>query len=533
MKLNRCIRTDELEAMIVQMEEILGLELSVVSPEGDVLAGRLLTRAGVEEVPIQVGGAAAGFLRCRGPGERSATVKSAARFISTLVERDAESRRATRELMISLAQTWKELQFLYELGASLRVNMDLQQTCDLILDQLVRLMGVARASILLFGADGHLYIQAARGIPAEVVARTRIRVGEGIAGWVARTERPILVEDVRIPPPEMAGLVGKASEVKGRSFLSVPLHLSNAFEGGSSRGRLVGVLNLTDRRDDESFTESDLHLATAVGAQAAVAIENCLLAVKARQAEKVHEQLEVAGRLQAALVPDGDPAFEGLDVSGRREAASSLIGDYYDFFNPEPGTFEAVVAESSAHGVSAALLLSSVRASIRTLASLNLAPGAMAEHLNRLLCSELGGTGMFVSACFLRYERARSLLRYAGAGQGRQLLCLASGEIIRLSVGGMAAGVVAGTSYPESQCFLRPGDVLALFTDGLPEARSASGEEFGFDRLADLVSKNRHLPARQISRAVLAAVREFSEGAAEQDDRTLVVIKVRDSDEPA
>src|SRR5262249_29873644 len=156
-------------------------------------------------------------------------------------------------------------------------------------------------------------------------------------------------------------------ESKARSFLSVPLHLSSALEGGMGRGRLVGVLNLTDRRGDEPFTESDLHLATAVGAQAAVAIENCLLVHKARQADKIHEQLEVAGRLQSSLLSGSDPVFEGLDVSGRTEGASSLAGDYYDFFVQGPGTLEAVVAESSAQGVSAALLMSGMRASVRTL----------------------------------------------------------------------------------------------------------------------------------------------------------------------
>jgi phosphoserine phosphatase RsbU/P len=535
MKLTRCIRTDELEAMVEQMEQVLGLELSIVSPEGEILAGRLLARTSIEELPIQLAGTTAGFLRCRCPAGCGIVSKPAARFVAGLLEREAEARRSNRDLMASLAQTWKELQFLYELGASLRVTMDLQQTCDLILDQLVRLMDVTRASILLFGDDGCLYIQSARGIPDEVVSRIRIRVGEGIAGWVARHERPLLVEDVRFPPPEIASMIGKGPEIRGRSFLSVPLHLSGGFEGSNKTGlgRLVGVLNLTDRRCDEPFTNTDLHLVSTVGAQAAAAIENCILMRKALHADQIREQMEAAGRLQRALLPSCDPVFQGLDVSGRCEPASTVAGDHYDFFIGEPGVFQAVIAESSARGVSAAILMSAVRASIRTLLHLGVSPGPLAEHLNRFLCSELAGTGMFVTAFFMRFERSASTLRYAGTGQGRQLLCLASGETIRLSVGSMAAGVVAGAPYPESECRLRPGDVLALFTDGLTDARNTRGEEFGIERLTDLLSKNRHLAARQISRAVLSAVREFCQGTREQDDRTLVIVKVEEPGENA
>jgi phosphoserine phosphatase RsbU/P len=529
MKLTRWIRKEDLERTVQELEGIFRLELSVVGSEGDILAGRLLprSRAGIEEAPIAVNGVPAATLRCGGTSLEPGAVGRAAQFIAALLEREAATQRNTRDLLGSLAHTWKELHFLYEMSASLRVTMGLQETCELILEQLVKLMDVQRASILLFGEDGQLYIQAARGIPVEVVSRTRIRVGDGVAGWVAQHERPLLVEDVRVPPAELAELIGKQAITQSRSFLSVPLHTGVGVRGGDpAGGRLMGVLNLTDRRSDVPFTPEDLNLVSAVGAQAAIAIENALLAHRASFADKLDLEMEAASRLQQALLPRTGPVFEGLDVWAQGEPGASVARHYYDFLGGTAERFRAVLAEGSVGGISGALLMSTVRASVRALCSLELAPAEVASRLNRLLCDDLSGTGLFTTVFFLQYDTAGRQMRYASAGFGPQLVCRASGEIELLGGAGMAAGVVAEAAYDEPSLELQAGDVVALFTDALVHMSLPDGVPLGLDRLAELLAKHRHLPARQLARAVLTEAAELRRGAAAEALPTLVVLKV-------
>jgi len=239
-------------------------------------------------------------------------------------------------------------------------------------------------------------------------------------------------------------------------------------------------------------------------------------------------ELESAGQVQRRLMKTGCSSMATLEYEGRCLPAGSVGGDYFDFLTPSPGRLGLAVGDVSGKGLSAALMMASLHASLRTLYAAG--PADMGEAL--LAVNDVFGRATsshhYASLFLGEYDDAEGVLRYINCGHVAPLLVRANGSIIRLESTSTVLGIFEDWSPSSCHVTLSPGDTLIAFSDGISEAAGDGPEEFGDRRLAQAALAHRHLPVPALVDALLAACCRFS-GFKQVDDMTLVVARVNGS----
>ena len=243
-----------------------------------------------------------------------------------------------------------------------------------------------------------------------------------------------------------------------------------------------------------------------------------------RERDALEREMNVAREVQRELLPRAAPRFEGLEVAGVCRPAIAVGGDYYDYLQHADGRPGLVIADISGKGVPAALLMASLQASVRSLFSTVADPGQHHARLNDALCRS-SSSARYATAFLADFDPATRRLTYSNAGH-LPALVIRGGQTLRCEEGGLPIGLFEGVTYATGALTLAPGDLLALFTDGVTEAPAPSGEEFGADRLAGLLRAHLDRPLDSALEAVLDALRGWSGPAAPHDDVTLVLARV-------
>lgn len=237
---------------------------------------------------------------------------------------------------------------------------------------------------------------------------------------------------------------------------------------------------------------------------------------------RVRDELEVARKLQSDLLPDVAPQIPGWDFAHSYRTANEVGGDYYDFQRLPDGRVALLMGDASGHGIAAGLLMAIANATLKTAIDLDPEPRAVAELLNSALC-RTGDRRAFMTLFFGLLEPTSGRLDYVCAGHPFPYLRRAGGEILELGSGTLPLGIRDRVELPRNQVMIEPGDLMVLFTDGLPEAvNGEAGEAFGFQRVRRLLTSIGS-PAAVHDRILLA----FDQHVGHEpltDDLTLVVI---------
>lgn len=240
--------------------------------------------------------------------------------------------------------------------------------------------------------------------------------------------------------------------------------------------------------------------------------------------------LNLAAEVQKGLLPRRAPRIPGLDVAGRSEPSELTGGDYFDYFepvDPERPVLSVAVGDISGHGVDAALLMTTARGFLRMRAGQPGSPGQIVTEMNRHLAGDLYGSGRFMTLFYLRLDAGEGKAAWVRAGHDPALIyCPVHDTFTALGAdAGLPLGVLRETRYVEESGDILPGQLIAIGTDGIWEARNAGGAMFGKERFKAVLRVHAGESAREIVDAVFDAVREYSGGAKLEDDVTLVVIK--------
>lgn len=277
------------------------------------------------------------------------------------------------------------------------------------------------------------------------------------------------------------------------------------------------ALSEENRRNLEAFAD-----------QVAIAVHNMQLLRRTDEAltRKV-EEITVAQQIQRAMLPRANPDVPGWEFAAVYEAARIVGGDFYDFYElpGKPARLGVVVADVADKGVPAALFMALSRTIMRTTALSGRGPGSALLRANELILKD-SASDLFLSAVYAAIEVKTGRMIYVNAGHNRPLWYRAAkGTVEELTARGVILGILEEITLEEQRIDLGPGDVLVLYTDGLTEALSKSGEEFGKERLMALLAGHAAGSAAQIQSAIMATYATFTGGAEVVDDVTCVVVK--------
>ena len=241
----------------------------------------------------------------------------------------------------------------------------------------------------------------------------------------------------------------------------------------------------------------------------------------------LENELELSQVVQRALLPQQVPSIAGYEIAAFSRPAQIVSGDYFDFLTFEDGTHGFVVGDVSGHGVSAGMLMTSLQTVFHTLTPETDSPVDVLKRINRLYIHNINFS-TFVTLFFARLDPQSRVLNYASAGHNPPLLYRRSTrEYTWLKPTGPAIGLVDDIRLLCNDVQLMEGDILLLYTDGIVEAVDPSGiEQFGYERLTDVVQQNGDLPSNELVQKLRQALNNFAQGNLLADDITLVAIRV-------
>jgi sigma-B regulation protein RsbU (phosphoserine phosphatase) len=384
-------------------------------------------------------------------------------------------------------------------------------------DVLGRIFGLLRR-VVHFDAGGIFLIHPKEGEIAQIVQtgydqsaidNLHLKIGQGLVGYAAKSGETIIVPDVTQDERYVN------ARPATRSTLVVPIQV---------RDHMLGVLNL-ESDSLTHFDPNDEWLVQSFADQVAIALDRAELYDQQIEVQRLNEQISVARSIQQSFLPQKPPLLEGYDIAGANFPSEEVGGDYFDFVPIVEGQWGIAIADVSGKGIPAALLMAGFRASLIAEIRNNYAIRTIFRKVNNVL-REMTSRDNFITGCYGVLDSRNRVFTFSNAGHNPPILLRASGEVERLAEGGPLIGVIQDAKYQERPIWLGNGDLLMLFTDGVTESMRADGEEFGEERLIDLMRSTRELPASEIVQRIHNEVSEFAGERKRLDDVTLIAVKM-------
>ena len=409
--------------------------------------------------------------------------------------------RQLEEMTAELLDRYEELTVLYELGASLASEFDVDRIAEIAVRRAAEATGAGKGIVALEREDG-LYAAALLGA-------VRLTPG-GLTEYVARTGRELLLHEDE-PGPD-----GVARDVADGAVLSVPL----APPGDASP---LGALTLATKTNGGRFSAGDAKLANAVASQLAAAVYRSRLVSSLRATEAVRRELEIAAGIQRTLLPSAPPAVEGAEIAALCMPAANVGGDYYDFVVDGEGRVSFVIADVAGHSIGSALMMAMARSILRRELAEGNDPASVLGATNGALFDDLVRSALFLTVFCARFDPATGLLEYANGGHNPPLVRRSSGGHVELDADGAAVGILRDVEFEPGALALDVGDTLLLYTDGVTEAIGPDGEQFGEERLRATFGDLR--PQELVDTLYSASRAHAGVGSAQGDDVTLVAVR--------
>jgi phosphoserine phosphatase RsbU/P len=406
-----------------------------------------------------------------------------------------------------------ELSTIVEATKRLNSTLDLSELLGIILQLTTRHTNAERGTVFLVDHEhNQIWSLIGMGLDQQEI---RLPIQRGIAGWVAEHGETVNLEDA-YADPRFESEVDLRLGFKTKSILCLPIR--------NKDGQTIGVLQLLNKKNG-AFTRADEAMLRAISDHVALALENAQLHRELLHKQRMERDLALARSIQMGLLPEGPPRLEGFDIAVSHRPSLEVGGDYYDFIALAPNTTLAVVADVEGKGVGSAMVMANLQATLHALVAHLHSLERLVESLNDMILTDTRGQKymtMFVGLL----DQTQRTLHYVNAGHVPPAVVRANGNVEYLREGGMVVGLFPSVQFERGQAKLEPGDVVVACTDGITEAANAADEEFGSQKLAELVAQQRALPAAEIVQSVLTEVDRFSKGGTHEDDKVLLILKV-------
>jgi serine phosphatase RsbU (regulator of sigma subunit) len=292
----------------------------------------------------------------------------------------------------------------------------------------------------------------------------------------------------------------------------------------SIKGELFGVLLLEEAGSARRFRERRLEIINGIAQQAALAIQSDRLQGEMVVRERLETEVQLAREIQRTFIPQSLPQLEGWELAGHWETARQVGGDFYDVIELPDHKLGLFIGDVADKGMPAALFMALTRTLVRAAVVETSSPAEALQRVNDLLIPDTS-QGMFVTAAYARLDLESGELTYANAGHNAPLWIRRNGQIERLTRTGIALGIIESERITERSIRLGAGDSILMYTDGITEAFSPSGDMFGESRLIEVILSDTGRDASPMLNSVLSEVKGFMDSLPLSDDMTMLVVK--------
>jgi sigma-B regulation protein RsbU (phosphoserine phosphatase) len=427
-------------------------------------------------------------------------------MIASIAVRDAELLSSSQGLV-------SKLTFLMEASKALNSTLDLSELLGRILEVAKTQVDAERGTLFLVDdRTNEIWSLIAHGLEKQEI---RLPLGKGIAGHVAKTGETVIIPDA-YADPRFNPDVDKRTGYHTRSILCLPI-LNKA-------GKVIAALQLLNKNEG-TFTEEDAEFLRTLTGHMGLALENAQLHQALLEKERLEKELALARGIQKSLLPDTAPLVKGFDIALLNEPCYAVGGDYYDFLTLGPNTLLVVIADVEGKGVSSALVMSNLQATLRALVVHLHSLDEIAESLNRMILNDTRSQ-KYLSIFMGLIDTRRKGLHYINCGHVPPVIVRPNQENISLTEGGMVIGLFENAQYKRGHLKLQSGDVMVLCTDGITEAMDSHLEEYGEERLVECVQRVAGLKASEIVAEASADVARYSRHGTHIDDKVMIALKV-------
>jgi sigma-B regulation protein RsbU (phosphoserine phosphatase) len=419
------------------------------------------------------------------------------------------------ELLAGMQHSMDRLQSMVDASKVFNSTLDLVELLGKILDVVKNLTKAERGTLFLVDEKtDEIWSMIAQGMEKQEI---RLPRGRGISGHVALTGEIVNIPDAyadnRFDPE-----IDKRTGFHTRNILTIPIR--------NKAGKIIATLQLLNKTTG-SFTEDDTDVLLTLSGQMAMSLENAQLHHDLLEKERLEREMAMARGIQRSLLPETSPVLPGFDIAVLNEPCFEVGGDYYDFLTLGPSTLLVVVADVEGKGISSAMVMSNLQATLRALVLHLHSLNDIAESVNRMILHDTRGEKymtMFMGLIDLR----RKAIHYINCGHVPPVIVRPGSEPIQLTEGGMVIGLFEDVQFDRGHVKFQTGDILLLCTDGITEAMDVDSEEFGTERLIASANQVTDKKAKEIVLKICDDVTVYSKGGTHMDDKVMLAIKVID-----
>ncbi len=531
-----------------QLSRLTGLQVELQDQSGRVVRKSIATEGkpwslsdapsslqglDVTRVPLRLAGEPLGSL-VLGPGEPEAP-NDGRRRVESVLQLLALTAGELCEQQVELHMRMKEVGALARVGSLLTRAASPQRVLDVVLEQALDLLGMNAGSIMLLkersdGSLSHdeadLQLAVSRNLSSDWLEHPQPLSKDRLFDRLAMSGQIVVSEDI---PADARILLRERAAQEG---LAAALHAGMVF-----KNQPLGVIRLY-AKEPRSFEESEKKLLASLASQAATALEQSRLLSMEQEEQALQRQLSLAADVQRRMLPRGVPNFPQLDIAARYIPSYELGGDFYDFIDLN-GHLGVCVGDVVGKGIAAALLMASVRSSLRAYSQDVYDLDVLVSRVNQALCRDTR-EHEFASLWYGVIDPFKMRLTYCSAGHEPPMVVRVPkhraptlADLDELNVGGMVVGIDPSQRYQRAVFDIKPGDVLFAYTDGVPDAVNFEGQRFGKQRTREAflrcLQEKPHASAGDVVERMLWEVRQFSGlSKGRSDDKTVFAVRVRD-----
>ena len=422
-----------------------------------------------------------------------------------------------------------KLRAILDLARTVQSSFSVDDVLASVVDTALTITGAERGFLML-RVEGGLETRVARHRHGYHLRDSDLRVPREVLHRALQHRRELLSMNFDPLGEEATRPENSIADLELRSVICVPLVRIRTGQGDATSmlatgSETVGVLYMDSRLTAADLTGGNRELLQTLAIEASTVLENARLLVEERAKQQMEEELGLARTIQQSLLPGKLPSEGWMRAAGSSVASHEVGGDYYDVTAVDPRCWSIVVADVSGKGVGSALLASLLQGALITETGFPEALAPRVARLNHFLLDRTGGEKY--ATLFYGLLHDDGLLSYVNAAQCPPMVIRSNGELVELEATGMPVGLLEGAEFTVEELQLAPGDHVIIYSDGVTEAQNRNSQFFGKKRLRDIVNAHAKESCIAIHDAIQEGVATFTEGAAQSDDITVVVLEFR------